>query len=487
MAAVLKVVAVALRLATVTSKREVFQGAGLKHGPLTSFLDTESKAEGEPVNVPDLQTLLQRTADHSDGDVHNVLRPGTYKAKEVANDIALLQVFENMGLKVEFPTLHATVVEPLWDDSKNQPITSCEEHPVDAKVEHDPAEFHLGHAVRRFCDAGLDDMVDFYVDPQFVGNHRHFTDAAGWFPEAFVTYIGLRTENDTIGYEADLLLQSVHHFSRRPIVVANFGNRVPKEWVPERFPRMVLVHARPLVPHKRFNLNKLRLKMFTKVRVGVSLDADQWINQGLDHMFQRAAHEGKNYPFPIMPVHWMSRDPRGGDYQSYQFHFKSDSAPERTMRWGHSHSTWTHEALDFLGKWTSRMLSPETTDSPEWLKAEGSISDEPTLNVGLWADGARKQWCKFDITSPNDFRIYMKQSLVKGMHADEYWFPRGVPMVFFTAHDAKNPGDSYKWLTELWKDGAKTEHPKKRILYDGRWFDDGEALKQYDPNLKCTI
>merc|ERR1719401_2781947 len=94
---------------------------------------------------------------------------------------------------------------------------------------------------------------------------------------------------------------------------------------------MVLLHSRPLSgPHQSFfNLNKLRSMMFTKIKTGIALDADQWVNAGLDHMFQRAAEEtSSTYPYPIMPVHWLSRDPEGPDgYSTYEFHFKSADAP----------------------------------------------------------------------------------------------------------------------------------------------------------------
>merc|ERR1719161_3043089 len=101
----------------------------------------------------------------------------------------------------------------------------------------------------------------------------------------------------------DLLLQSIHHFSERPVVVANFGALAPASWTPERFPRLVLLHARNStanVDGHAFNLNKLTTMLFTKVKTGIALDGDEFVNRGVDATFQRAADETTSgYPYPI--------------------------------------------------------------------------------------------------------------------------------------------------------------------------------------------
>lgn len=57
--------------------------------------------------------------------------------------------------------------------------------------------------------------------------------------------------------------------------------------------------------------------------------------------------------------------------------------------------------------------------------------------------------------------------------------------VFFTAHAAKDPEESFKWLTQLWDESK--DDKRMVILYDGKWFGSGKALKEYDPTLKCII
>mmetsp|Transcript_86156 Transcript_86156/g.216825 ORF Transcript_86156/g.216825 Transcript_86156/m.216825 type:complete len:303 (+) Transcript_86156:153-1061(+) len=300
--------------------------------------------------------------------------------------------------------------------------------------------------------------------------------------------MGLKSEHDKVAAEEDLLVQSIRHFSDKPLVVANFNRRVPRHWNPEQYPNLVLMHARSATSvGKSFNFNKFTAMLFSKVKSGLVLDADQFANHGLDSMLQRASEETTaEYPYPIMPVHWMSRDPTAGDMGAYPgyyaWHPKSKDAPRQKMRWGHAHPTWSHEALPWLARWTSYVLAPDRTSAPGWLKEQGWVEDEDLMNLALWADGATKQWCKYDLTSPNMFGSYLSHRSNVNMMSDKKYYPKGIAYIYFTAHDAKKPEESYDWLSKLWEDG---DDKRKAILYDGRWFGSGKALRAYDPSLKC--
>jgi len=350
------------------------------------------------------------------------------------------------------------------------------------------ADANLNRALATFCAAGLGGLTEFYVDSRFKENHRRMSDADGWISRAFLTYMGTGAPTSNISGEEDLLVQSVHHFSDKPIVAANFNTRVPASLTPERFPNLVLMHARGTQSlGKSFNFNKLTAMMFTKIKAGIVLDADQFANRGVDSLFKRVEEETtQDYPFPILPVHWMSRDPDSSDMaeypKSYSWRFVSKEAPRQLSRWGHAHPTWTHHALPWLAKWTSFALAPEKTSPPRWLLEQGRLEDEDLLNVGLWSDGARKQWCKFDIPSPSEFDDYLKQvSPSRRLFGDDKYFPRGIALIFFSAHDAKKPEESYNTLLDLWDAGGD----KLPIVYDGKWFSSGDALRAYDPALPC--
>merc|ERR1719487_3233296 len=99
--------------------------------------------------------------------------------------------------------------------------------------------------------------------------------------------------------------------------------------------------------------------ILSRVRTGIQLDADHFVVPGVDNLFQRTQEEvTESYPFPIMPVHWMSRDddPKFPvmPYAGYAFHCKA--CPNRTMRWGQAHPTWTHWALPFIAKWLKNVF-----------------------------------------------------------------------------------------------------------------------------------
>merc|ERR1711957_806275 len=98
----------------------------------------------------------------------------------------------------------------------------------------------------------------------------------------------------------------------------------------------------------------------------------------------------KEYPYPIQPVHWMTRDPEASDMkgqpETYKWTWKSpEGAPNRTMRWGHAHPTWSHFALPWIAKWTSYVLAPQLfmKEAPAWLLKQGYFEDEDLMNVAL--------------------------------------------------------------------------------------------------------
>lgn len=371
-----------------------------------------------------------------------------------------------------------------------QPLASCLSVGQKGVSHSNVADANLQKAVSKYCGAGLGAMVEFYVDPRFQANYERLKGPDGWIEKAFVTHMGLHGKKDNVSAEEDLLVQSVHHFSKFPIVLTNFGSRVPKHMTPDRFPSLVIMHARTSATslNKSWHLNRLTTLMFTKVKGGAALDADQFVNREVDIMIERAFEETtQEYPYPILPVHWMSRDPESSDMMTYPawyaFEFESEQGPPRSMRWGHGHPTWTFYSLPWLAKWTSYELAPETTEAPDWLMQEGNVNDEDLLNFASWADGLTKQWCKFDIPQLSSWDAYLMQADVasENQGVDSKYFPNGIPLWFVTSHSTKIPSESYGVLSQLWG----KDNQCKAIYYDGKWFDSGRALQEYDPSLRC--
>lgn len=100
----------------------------------------------------------------------------------------------------------------------------------------------------------------------------------------------------------------------RPIIIYVVGTpHLSIDWDPEIFPRLIVLHADPIETMNEgrdgvsFNFNKFR-SMLLRIKVGVQLDADMINGPNCDRLFAATKKEiTAQYPYPIMPVHWMTR------------------------------------------------------------------------------------------------------------------------------------------------------------------------------------
>jgi len=288
----------------------------------------------------------------------------------------------------------------LWEATKAFCARSWAESPAGQEAKAGP----------RALDPGtLRGLMRAWVDVRFIGNHARFFDKSGWAKCGFVNYYaGAPGGKHTRMTEE--LIKSVHAFSSKPIVVVHFGFSTPTDWTAEKFPQLVLLHAAPIPANagRSFNFNKFRAMMLSRVRVGVQLDSDQFVAPGVDAIFQRTEQEiTKDYPFPILPVHFLDRGPK--DQGAYWERFcPKGKCQWQTARWGHAHPTWTFWALPFLGRWLRRNFRDEVLPvraggAMRALRVVNVPEDEDLLNVGTWEEGGTKQWCKLDLPGPGDF------------------------------------------------------------------------------------
>ena len=77
-------------------------------------------------------------------------------------------------------------------------------------------------------------------------------------------------------------------------MVVHFGGSAPAGWTPKRFPKLVLLHMGPLPVvgslARSFNFNKMRAMIVARIKVGVQLDADQFVAPGVDAIFGARWH-----------------------------------------------------------------------------------------------------------------------------------------------------------------------------------------------------
>ena len=235
-----------------------------------------------------------------------------------------------------------------------------------------------------------------------------------------------------------------------------------------------------------FNFNKVRSILAARTLVGIQLDTDQMIFKGMDEVFKGTRRESTEYyPWPILPVHWMSRDDTPGNPYAH-YAFKGWDGPQ-TMRWNHAHPTWSFWALIWFGDLmhermlaaTGRKTSTEIHDLEMLAAGNSSLNvldlvrrgtrakvkrhvemsnamweDEDMMNVNLWRHSVSKAWCKFDL-EPNLFLL--QKSLDKNLFYDPKWYPHGLPVLFLSIHNTKNfdPSDWLLHLLEICKDGVE--------------------------------
>jgi len=361
-------------------------------------------------------------------------------------------------------------LEPIWSCDRKTSRVPAKGHP------HEEAQKVLDRTTEAFCaHRGMRELFSVYLDCEFIQNYLHWTDEGSeWFDEAFVTYIA-GAKDSKYEWQATNLVRSIEAFSSRPIILFIFDDASvpPASWHGMRNVivfKMAAFNARTIMPVS-FNFNKLRAMISARIRVGIQLDTDQIIAPGMDRFFEGTRREiHDHYPWPMLPVHWMSRDELEGLLYA-DMNFKGWSGV-RTMRWGHAHPTWTFWALPFLTDLLFERYSVSFsrtfsgTRVPVWrlqdAVANGVLAmldenrqtkrvakwgdfmyeDEDMLNVGLWRDGAVKEWCKFDL----EWELYKQRFEVDvDMMHDTKWYPDGVPLVFLSMHNTKT-FESIDWM-----------------------------------------
>ncbi|CAE8630094.1 unnamed protein product [Polarella glacialis] len=364
----------------------------------------------------------------------------------------------------------------------------------------------------------LPKMLKAWVNEGFIENYQNLY-RGGWLEEAFVNFVAGAPTGGKWAKINEQLVRSVHVFSTRPVVIVHFGMSTPKEWDAKKYPRLVVMHAAPFPAdsERRFDLNKFRSLLLSRVRTGIQLDSDQFVAPGVDALFQRVAEEiTETYPMPILPVHfllneqlpmWPQKGQRGvtmsgGPSMVFDRFCKGKRCPGVTTRWGHAHPTWTYWALPFLSRWLRRhlrdeVLPPLAGDPLTALRVSDIDADEDLFNIGTWEEHGVKQWCKFDVADPVEFKRvlgdYNPKSHCNGYYrsappiqADPIFHPKGAANVFYTAHHAVNPEVSEEYISELLERYEKGSLPPP-IYYMGCWYKDGKELKKAHPAIKCLI
>lgn len=149
---------------------------------------------------------------------------------------------------------------------------------------------------RKMSLSTMQKLMEARVDPRFREAYRkNFAESGamkGWTKRAFLNYFA----GPPAGKHAKMteeLIRSVHMFSEELIIVVNFGMTSSVKLTPKRFPRLILLHGRPMHTDlkRSFNFNKLRAFLFSRALAGVGLDSDQFVAPGVDRLFEMTERE----------------------------------------------------------------------------------------------------------------------------------------------------------------------------------------------------
>jgi len=341
-----------------------------------------------------------------------------------------------------------------------------------------------------------------WVDPRFVENYHRVYGSDGWAEDAWVNYFKAVPGASTNFLKlTEDLVESVHRFSKKPIILVNFGDS-DTYFDPTRFPRLVLLQARDVSSapgFPSFNFNKLQAVLLAKVKVGVSLDSDMIMaNSMADSILARTRDEiTEAYPYPMLPVHFLDRDPANLKYYTgtgnYLVYDSCPSCPKPTMRWGQAQPTWTFWSLPFLARWQAAKLS-----GSQYLGVDLSqvAEDEDMLNVALWAEGARKQWCMWQPGGVGFVESQLYDQMPPGEHfnADRSRYLKGTPIAYFFGHAEKDPKrveQALRFLDKKKSEELVGEAPEKlkAYYYDDKFYSSFTELSAANPEVSqlCTL
>lgn len=330
-----------------------------------------------------------------------------------------------------------------------------------------------------------------WVDDRFEHNHRHIYRADGWIEKAWVNIVKAQPgASDPWNVLTERLVKSIHRFSNHPIVVVNFGDVDLASLDPRRYRNLVVLHARSVEDRGLpFSFNKLQAILLSRVKVGVFVDSDMVsLGPQADTLFQRTEEEiNKKYPYPIMPVHPMDRDPENADADLPNFKpFTCQNCPKPTMRWGSGQLSWTFWSLPFLARWQAAKLAGR---QEQGIVMSDLDSDEDLLNVALWTSNATKEWCAWQPSGSDIlWKNYFKQHPPRyPYHEDPKRFPYGTPVAYFFAHSGQNVEEVDRTL-QILEDHKRDKQKWPSPYYHNMHFYESFAdLKAEAPDLPCIM
>lgn len=180
--------------------------------------------------------------------------------------------------------------------------------------------------------------------------------------EAFVTfatpnYFGL----------LEVLLDSVHYFSKRPIVVYGINTDLP--FNTNKYPRLIKRRIDVDGEYSQLPLiyfQKLNIILKSNINYGIYIEADDIVNYGIDSLFARCKDVDS---YPLYPIH-----PRDPNNQSSIMHLLG--VTKKSMPYVHGHIIFSQKCMPFLRECYDFCCKYKGSIGANW--------DETVMNVMLW-------------------------------------------------------------------------------------------------------
>jgi len=258
--------------------------------------------------------------------------------------------------------------------------------------------------------------------------------------EAFVTITNSKKNYVEL---LDVLLDSVHLFSKRPIIVFSIDFDLIINHT--RHPRVTVKHISQRECGKSLFACKLLAMVSSNVVYGVQLEADAVVNYNIDLLFDML-HVWP-YDLPLASKH--PDDPQNYNYEMVKYGVQHKSTP-----YMHATFAWTYRAYPFIQNVLQLMQEGHFL---------GANFDETAMNVMLWKAKANHTLCKYDPFGP--------------LYIDKYEKPQSAPEclpycdgVYLILHGQKDSHTSKNILERLQKLGP--HQPFVQTPQGMKWFND---------------
>lgn len=277
--------------------------------------------------------------------------------------------------------------------------------------------------------------------PNFIHRSTQSTVNRSHYPkEAFVTITNSQKNYIEL---LDVLLDSVHLFSTRPIIIfaIDFDLKINST----RHSRVIIERISQKDCGSTIFACKFLAIISSEVKYGVQLEADSVVNYNIDLLFDMI-HLWP-YDLPLAPKH-------PDDPHNYQYYMQQYRVKYRSIPYMHGTFVWSYRAYPFIRQILTYMQKGAFSDAN---------CDETAMNIMLWKAKANHILCKYDPFGP----IYIEKYEQSQSTPTCSPYCDGVYLIF---HGQKDSLISRNILERLHKLGPN--HPFVQTPQGLKWLND---------------